>query len=72
MKTREIKLLDVVAMLKDVSVEGVVLGQVGTVVELLAPSVYEVEFTNQDGETIAMLAVKEKDLLLLHFEPVTA
>lgn len=70
MKTREIKLLDVVAMLKDASSEGVALGQVGTVVELLAPNVYEVEFANQNGETIAMLAVGEKDLLLLHFEPV--
>ena len=72
MKTREIKLLDVVAMLKDASGEGVVLGQVGTVVELLAPNIYEVEFANQEGETIAMLTVEEQDLLLLHFEPVAA
>lgn len=69
---REIKLLDVVAILKDASGEGVVPGQVGTVVELLAPNVYEVEFSNQNGETIAILAVEEKYLLLLHFEPVAA
>ena len=72
MKTREIKLLDVVALLKDASNEGIVLGQVGTVVELLAPNVYEIEFANQNGETNAMLTVEEKDLLLLHFEPVAA
>lgn len=72
MKTREIRLLDVVALLKDASNEGIVLGQVGTVVELLAPNVYEIEFANQNGETIAMLTVEEKDLLLLHFEPVAA
>ena len=72
MKTREIKLLDVVALLKNAPTEGIVMGQVGTVVELLAPKVYEVEFANQNGETIAMVAVEEKDLLLLHFEPVAA
>jgi len=58
--------------LKDALSEGVVIGQVGTVVELLAPNVFEIEFANQSGETIAMLAVEEKDLLLLHFEPVSA
>jgi len=72
MKTREIKLLDVVALLKGAPNEGLVLGQVGTVVELLAPNVFEIEFANTDGETIAMLAVEDKDLILLHFEPVAA
>lgn len=72
MKTRDIKLLDVVAILKDASNEGVVLGQVGTVVEILAPNVYEVEFANKSGETISMMALKEKELLLLHFEPAAA
>lgn len=72
MKSRDIKLLDVVALLKDASSEGVVLGQVGTVVELLAPGVFEIEFTDQNGETITTMSVNEKDLLLLHFKPVAA
>ena len=72
MKTREIKVLDVVALLKDAYEEGIVLGQVGTVVEILAPGMYEVEFANTDGETISMFAIQEKDLLLLHFDPVVA
>lgn len=70
MKTREIKLLDVVALLKNASEDGLVLGQVGTVVEILAPGVFEVEFSNTSGETIAMLTVEDKDLILLHFEPI--
>ena len=69
MNTRDIKILDVVALLKDLSSEGLVLGQVGTVVEILAPHVYEVEFANKRGETIVMMTLEEKDLLLLHFEP---
>ena len=42
---REVKLLDVVALLEDVQAEGVLLqrGEVGAVVEILAPEVYEVE-----------------------------
>jgi ribosomal 30S subunit maturation factor RimM len=72
MKTREIKILDVVALLKAIENEGTVLGQVGTVVESLAPGIFEVEFSNKKGETIAMVPVSEKDLILLHFEPVTA
>ena len=39
----EVKLLDAVALLADVQAEGVLLkrGEVGTVVEILAPQVYE-------------------------------
>ena len=42
----EVKLLDAVALLEDVQAEGVSLqrGEVGAVVEILAPDVYEVEF----------------------------
>ena len=68
MKTRPIQLLDVVASLKSIENEGVILGQVGTVVEKLAPGVFDVEFALQSGETIAILTMEEKDLILLHFE----
>jgi len=47
-------------------------GQVGTVVEVLAPDVYEVEFADNDGRTYAELAVKEEQLLVLHYEPTFA
>ena len=39
-----LKTLDVVALLVDKPEEQLVTGQVGTVVELIAPDVYEVEF----------------------------
>jgi hypothetical protein len=44
-------------------------GQVGTVVEILAPGVVEVEFADLDGNTYAMCSVPESNLLVLHHIP---
>ncbi|MBC8153980.1 MAG: DUF4926 domain-containing protein [Bacteroidetes bacterium] len=62
------KLLDVVALLKELPEEKLMKGQVGTVVELLAEGVYEVEFSDRQGRTITMCALSESDLLVLHYE----
>ncbi len=67
-----INLLDVVALTEDLPERKLRRGQVGTVVEFLTPGVFEVEFTDNDGRTFASLALKEKQLLLLHYEPVEA
>jgi hypothetical protein len=72
MQTTPVKLLDVVAFLVDKSEEGLVVGQVGTVVEVLSPDVYEVEFLDSKGHTIAVTELKRADLLLLQHEPVMA
>lgn len=40
----------------------------GTIVEILATNMYEVEFCNKKGETIAMLPVSGNHLLLLHYD----
>jgi len=45
-------------------------GQVGTVVELLVPDVFEVEFSDNEGRTYASLALKVEQLLVLHHEPM--
>lgn len=65
---KDIKLLDDVALLKDIPERNLVAGQVGTIMEKLDENVYEVEFCNSRGETIEMAAVEAKDLLILHFE----
>lgn len=39
---------------------------------LLEKGVFEVEFSNKNGQPIAFLAANEKDLLLLHFESIAA
>lgn len=66
---QKVKLLDVVALTQELPKHDLSLGQVGTVVEFLAPDVYEVEFTDNNGRTFAELAVRAEQLLVLHYEP---
>jgi Domain of unknown function (DUF4926) len=57
-------------MLEDLPEEGLVRGQVGTVVESWAPGLFEAEFCDDNGKTYAMVALKADQLLQLHHEPV--
>ena len=66
---RELELLSVVALLEDSKDHKLLRGQVGTIVERLAPGVYEVEFSDDEGRTYASLALRADQLLLLHHEP---
>lgn len=66
---QEICVLDVVALTEDIPDRGLLRGQVGTVVELLGPGVFEVEFADNDGRTYAMLSLKSSQLLALHYQP---
>jgi hypothetical protein len=59
------QLLDVVALLSDLPAQGLLRGQVGTVVQLLDDA-YEVEFSDDEGKTYAELAVSPDQLLVLH------
>jgi hypothetical protein len=61
--SRQIKLFDTVALLSDLPDAHLQRGQVGTVVERLAPGVFEVEFSDDRGETYASLAVESSRLL---------
>ncbi|MGB3683925.1 MAG: DUF4926 domain-containing protein [Rubrobacteraceae bacterium] len=67
-----IDILDVVALTEDLPERGLYRGQVGTVVESLAPDVFEVEFSDDEGWAYASLALKASQLLVLHYEPVEA
>ena len=64
-----LNLLDVVALTTDLPDEGLIRGQVGTVVEVLSPSVYEIEFCDDSGRTYAQLPLPADKLLVLHYEP---
>jgi hypothetical protein len=68
----EPKLLDVVALLEDLPGERLVRGQVGTIVENLAPNVFEVEFSDDTGRTYASLALRSNQLLVLHNQQTAA
>ncbi|HKZ86830.1 MAG TPA: DUF4926 domain-containing protein [Anaerolineae bacterium] len=67
-----IDLLDVVALIEELPQRKLRRGQVGTVVELLAPDVFEVEFSDNEGRTFASLALRADQLIVLHEQPVEA
>jgi hypothetical protein len=68
----KIQLLDVVALTEDLPEKGLARGQVGTVVEELAPDVFEVEFCDNEGRTYALLSLRGSQLLVLRYQPVAA
>jgi hypothetical protein len=66
---RELELLSVVALLEDSNDHKLLRGQVGTIVERLAPGVYEVEFSDDEGRTYASRSLRADQLLQLRHEP---
>lgn len=60
-------LLNVVATLDDLPAEGLVRGQVGTVVEDLDPATVLVEFADDNGRTYALTSITRNRLLVLHY-----
>jgi uncharacterized protein DUF4926 len=67
-----IGLLDVVALTVDRPEKGLIRGQVGTIVEVLSRSAYEVEFSDHDGRTYAQMALPGEQLMVLHYRPELA
>ena len=72
MTKQGIQTLSVVALLGDLPEHGLVRGQVGTIVELLDEDTVEVEFSDDEGRTYAMLALRAEQLMVLHHRPVQA
>lgn len=62
----KIELLDTVALAEDLPERNLKKGEVGTVVEILDTEVYEVEFSNDDGQTYAEFALGNDQLIVLH------
>jgi hypothetical protein len=72
MPGESLKMLDVVALTADVPDRGLVRGQVGTIVEIHGPDVFEVEFCDDEGRTYALLPLKASQMMRLLYEPVEA
>ena len=66
MKTKPIRLLDTVALREDLPDRKLRAGEVGTVVELLDEGVFEVEFSDEDGQTYAEFALRADQIMPLH------
>ena len=72
MKDNVVGILDVVALTEDLPERGLYSGQVGTIVEVLEPGVFEVEFSDDEGRAYASVSLKSEQLLVLHYDPVEA
>ena len=57
-----------VALLEDIPQRSLLRGQVGTVVESLAPDVFEVEFSGNEGRIYATLALHADQIIILHYK----
>ena len=64
--------LDVVALLVDLPVEGLSRGQVGTIVEHLDDRTLLVEFSDDNGQAYAIAPCPRTELLVLHYVPEAA
>ncbi|MBV9302829.1 MAG: DUF4926 domain-containing protein [Acidobacteriaceae bacterium] len=63
-----IKPFAVVALMEDLPSQKLQRGQVGTVLEELAPGVYEIEFSDMVGKTYATVALRTDQVMKLHYE----
>jgi hypothetical protein len=70
---KAIQLFDVVALTEDLPENNLWRGQVGTVVDILAGgAAFEVEFCDRDGHPYASLGLRPDQIMVLHYESVTA
>jgi hypothetical protein len=72
MSETQIRVLDTVALLRDLPELGLKKGQVGAVVEELDATTVIVEFANSDGVTFALPNLQRRDLLRLAYEQQAA
>jgi len=70
MADQPIQEMDVVALTDDLASQRLFRGQVGTVVHVHAPGVFEVEFVDNDGHTYGLTTVRAEQLLSLRHTPV--
>ncbi len=66
MMPQKFDLLDTVALILDIPERKLGKGEVGTIVEILEPDVFEVEFSDDYGKTYAELALNSNQLIILH------
>jgi Domain of unknown function (DUF4926) len=64
-----LKLLDVVALVENLPDLGLYRGQVGTIVEVYEPEVFEIEFSDLQGHAYALETLRSSQIMLLHHQP---
>ena len=61
-------MFDTIALIKEIPDKQLRKGQVGTIVEKLSSSVYEVEFCDNSGKTLKLTSLHENFMLVLHYD----
>jgi hypothetical protein len=64
------KMLDVVALTQNLPDLGLYKGQVGTIIEVYEPTVFEVEFVDLNGRTYAVETLNASQLMQLYYAPL--
>ena len=64
-----LKILDVVALSKDLPEKHLLKGQVGAIVEDFGDNTYLIEFSDNNGHVYAAEELKTKYFIKLHYEP---
>jgi hypothetical protein len=72
MSANQLNELDAVAVTVDLPELGLARGQVGAIVHVHAPGVYEVEFVDHTGHTYAVATLRAEQLMQLRYDPVAA
>ena len=67
-----VKLFDVVTLAQDLPQQGLVRGQVGTVVEQYAPDAFAIELSDNNGRTYALVTLRAEQFFALRYEPLQA
>uniref|UniRef100_B8HZQ6 DUF4926 domain-containing protein n=1 Tax=Cyanothece sp. (strain PCC 7425 / ATCC 29141) TaxID=395961 RepID=B8HZQ6_CYAP4 len=62
------QLLDVVVVVRDLPDLNLHQGQVGTIVEVYAPNIFEVEFVDLQGKTYAIATLDANQVMQLHYQ----
>ncbi len=65
-----LKLLNSVALIENLPELGLYRGQVGTIVEVYEPGVFEVEFSDLQGRTYALETLNNRQVMMLHYRPI--
>ncbi len=62
------KILDVVALINNLPEQNLCQGQVGTIIEVYEPDVFEVEFVDLQGNTYAVETLNASQVIQLHYQ----
>ena len=64
-RSYRLKLLDLVVLKEDLPDRGLRRGNIGTIVEIFDDQAYEVEFIDEEGQTLALFALRDDQILPL-------